>query len=94
MTLGNSMLKLSNTTEVSGSVEYVDYLGLLCVYFEVYPLQPSDIPLHVAEDRFKEVADRRIIEIPDVQFGLYSIGVLIYCECEHDRADRVTMLDT
>ena len=58
----------------------VDYLGLLRVNYEAYPLKPSDAPLHVAEDRFRGAADRRVIEIPDVQFGLYSNGDLIYSE--------------
>ena len=54
--------------EVSGSEANVDYFGLQRVNFEAYQLQPSDAPLHIAEDRFRGDADRRVIEIPDVQF--------------------------
>ena len=71
----------------------VDYLGLLRVNYEAYPLKPSDAPLHIAEDRFRGAADRRVIEIPDVQFGLYSTGDLIYCECKQERADRVSLMN-
>ena len=71
----------------------VDYLGLLRVNYEGYPLKPSDASLHIAEDRFRGAADRRVIEIPDVQFGLYSTGDLIYCECKQKMADRVCLLD-
>ena len=49
---------------------------------------PSDAPLHIAVDRFRGAADRRVIEIPDVQFGLFSTVDLIYCECEQERAYR------
>ena len=71
----------------------VDYLGLLRVNYEAYPHKLSDAPLHIAEDRFKGAADRRVIEIPDVQFGIYSTCDLIYCECKQERADRVSFLD-
>ena len=71
----------------------VDYLGLLRVNYEAYPLKPSDAPLHIAEDRFRGAADRRVFEIPDVQFGHYSTGGMIYCECKQERADRVSLLD-
>ena len=60
--------------EYSRSTANVDYLGLLRVNYEVYPLNRSETPLHIAEDRFRGAADRRVIEIPDVQFGLYSTG--------------------
>ena len=68
------------TREASGSEANVDYLGLPWVDFEAYPLRPSDAPLHIAEDPIMR-ADRRVIEIPDVQFGLYCTGDLIYFEC-------------
>ena len=80
--------------DVFGSDAYVDYLGLPWVYFEAYPLSLSDTPLHIAEDRFRGAADRRVFEIRDVHFGLYSAGNHIYCECEQERADRSTSLDT
>ena len=48
------------------------HLGLLRFNYEAYPLKPSDAPLHIADDRFRGAADRRVIEISDVQFGLYS----------------------
>ena len=50
--------------------------------------------MHIAEDRFRGAADHRVIEILDVQFGLYSTGDLIYCKCKQQRADRVSLLDT
>ena len=79
--------------ESSRSEANVDYLGLLRVNLEAYPLKPSDAPLHIAEDRFRRAADLRVIEIPDAQFGLYSTGDLIYCECKQERDDRVSLLD-
>ena len=69
-------------------VENVDYLDLLRANFEAYPFKPNDAPLHLAKDRFKGSADRRVIEIPEVQFGLYSTGDLTYCECKQERANR------
>ena len=68
--------------EFSLSKANADYLGLLRVNYEVYPLKPSDAPLHIAVDRSRRAADRRVIEIPDVQFGLDSTGDLIFCECK------------
>ena len=79
--------------EFSRSMANVEYLGLLRVNYESYPLKPSDAPLFIAEDRFMGEADRRVIEIPEVQFGFYSTGDLIYCECKQERADRVSLLD-
>ena len=79
--------------EFSRSKANVDYLGLLLSNYEAYPLKPIDAPLHIAEDRFRGAADRRVIEIPDIQFGLYSTGDLIYCECEQERDDPVSLLD-
>ena len=78
--------------EFSRSKANVDYLGLIRVNYEAYPLKPSDAPLHIAEDRFRGAADRRVIKIPDVQFGLYSTGDLIFCECKQERADLVSVL--
>ena len=79
--------------ESSRSKADVDYLGLLRANYEAYPLKPIDAPLHITEDRFRGAADRRVIEIPDVQFGLYSTGDLIYCECKQERVDLVSLLD-
>ena len=79
------------TKEVSSSEANVDYLCLLRVSFGAYLPKASDAPLHIAEDRFRGAADRRVIETPDVQFGLYSNGDLIYCECKQVRADRVSL---
>ena len=79
--------------EFSRSEANVDFLGLLRVNSEAYPHKPSDAPLHIAEDRFRGAADRRVIEIPDVQFGLYTTGDMIYCECKQERADRVSLFD-
>ena len=67
--------------EFSHSKANVDYISLLRVNYEAYPLKPSDAHLHITEDRFSGAADHHVIEIPDVQFGLYSTGDLIYCEC-------------
>ena len=79
--------------ESSSSKANVDYLGLLRVNYEAFMLKPRDALLHIAEDRFRGAADRRVIVMPDVQFGLYSTGDLIYCECKQERADRVSLLD-
>ena len=79
--------------EFSSSKANVDYLCLHRANYEAYPLKPSDAPLHIAEDRFRGTADRRVTEIPGVQFGLYSTGDLIYCECKQERADRVSLMD-
>ena len=87
------VVTVNHAREVSSCEDHVDYLGLLWVYFEANPLQLSDTSLHIAEDRFRRATDRRIIEIPDVLFGLFSTGDLIYCECEQERANRVTLLD-
>ena len=79
--------------ELSRSKANVDYLGILRSNYEAYPLKSSDTPLHIAEDRFRGAADLRVIEIPDVPFGLYSTGDLIYCEYKQERANRVSLLD-
>ena len=81
------------TRNVSGIKANDDYIGLLRVNFEAYPLELSDAPLHIAEDRFRGATDRRFIEIPDIQFGLYSTGDMICCECKQVMADRVSLLD-
>ena len=85
---------VNHTREVSGSEAHIDYLGLPWVYFEAYPLQLSDTPMHIAEDQFRGAADRRVNVMPDVQFRLYSTGNLIYCMCKHERAGWITLLDT
>ena len=45
--------------ECSSCKANVDYIGLLRVNYEAYPLKPSDAPLHIAEDRFRGVASSR-----------------------------------
>ena len=45
--------RVNHAREPSGSEAHIDYFGLHCVYFEAYPLQISDTPLHIAEDRFR-----------------------------------------
>ena len=60
----------------------VDYLGLFRANDEAYQPKTSDAPLHIDEDRFKGASDRGVIEIPDVNFWLYSTGDLIYGECK------------
>ena len=92
--LGKYVETVNYSRVVSGSETHIDYLGLPWVFLEAYQLQLNDTPLHIAEDRFRGAADRRVIEIADVQFILYSIGNLIYCECELERPDRMALLDT
>ena len=79
--------------EFSISKANVHHLGLLRVNYEAYSLKPIDAPLHIAVDRFRGAADLHVIKIPDIQFRLYSTGDLIYCECEQERADQVSLLD-
>ena len=67
---------VDNAREVSGSEANVDYFGLLRANFEAYPPKPSDAPLLITEDRFSRAADRRVIEMSDVRFGLYSTDLL------------------
>ena len=43
----------------SRSKANVDYLGLLRINYEAYPLRPIDAPMHIAEDRFRGVASSR-----------------------------------
>ena len=69
---------VKTVNHVSDREANVDYLGLHWAYFEAYPPELSDARLHINEDRFRIVADRRVIEIPDVQLGLSSDGDLIY----------------
>ena len=69
----------NHARDVSGSESHIDYLGLRWAYIEAYPLQLSETPLHIAEDRIGRAADRCVIEMTDVQFILYSTGTLIYC---------------
>ena len=84
----------NHAREVVGSEAHIDYLCLPWAYFEVYPLKLNDAHLYIVEKRFRGAADRRVIEILDVQFRLFSTGNLIYCECEQERAYRITLLDT
>ena len=67
-------------------------LGFHQVNLEAYLHKPIDAPLHIAEELCNGVADRRVIELPEVQFGLYSSGDLTYCEYKQERADRVSLL--
>ena len=76
--------------EVSCSEAHIDYLSLPWVYFEAYPLQ-RDTPLHIAEDRFRGTVDRRIIEIPVIEFRVYSIwqSVLLQVRTGEVRSDHL-----
>ena len=47
--------------EFSCSEANVNYLGLHRVNIEAYPPKSSDVPLHIAEDRFRGAADSRVI---------------------------------
>ena len=49
---------VDDAREFARSMANFDYLGLLRVNYEAYPLKPSDAPLHIAEDRFRGAADR------------------------------------